>query len=232
MSLLDQVRRFEKQLVSRLRELEPLTREYEQLRRAAERLGIRYAPADSEPAAGAQPRSARAGSGERAARATRTARPARPRTSQPTRSTAGRRAPTSQPKARASGSPSAARGSRGAAQRRPTGARPGQRQQEVLRLVAQRPGITVREIGEELSVDSTGLYRVVNRLTDDGRLRKDGPQLHPIQPAGAAETTAPPAAPTTSGPPAASASEPVESPVAPEAEAPSATGAERPAQDK
>jgi Winged helix-turn-helix DNA-binding len=231
MLLLDQMRKLEKQLVSRLKELEPLTREYEQLRRAAERLGIRYSPAESERAAGARPRSAQAGGGERAARATRTSRPTRPRASQRTRSTTGRRAPTSQPKARASRSRSAARGSR-AAQRRATGARPGQRQQEVLRLVAERPGITVREIGEQLGVDSTGLYRVVNRLTDDGRLRKDGPRLHPIEPAGAPETAAPPVAPTASGPPAAGPSETVESPVAPEAEAPSATGAERPAQDK
>jgi len=44
MSLLDQMRKLEKQLVSRLKELEPLTREYEQLRRAAERLGIKYSP--------------------------------------------------------------------------------------------------------------------------------------------------------------------------------------------
>jgi DNA-binding Lrp family transcriptional regulator len=53
----------------------------------------------------------------------------------------------------------------------------------VLRLVTGHPGITVREIGERLGVDATGLYRVVKRLTDDGRVRKDGTRLHPIEPA-------------------------------------------------
>jgi hypothetical protein len=44
MSVLDQLRDLERQVVSRLRELQPLVREYEQLRQAARRLGIKYAP--------------------------------------------------------------------------------------------------------------------------------------------------------------------------------------------
>src|SRR5687768_11870181 len=50
MLVLDQVRDLERRVVSRLRELEPLMREYEQLREAAQRLGVRYTPrADRTP---------------------------------------------------------------------------------------------------------------------------------------------------------------------------------------
>ena len=44
MSVLDQLRDLERQVVGRLRELEPLVREYEQLRTAAGRLGVKYDP--------------------------------------------------------------------------------------------------------------------------------------------------------------------------------------------
>jgi CRP-like cAMP-binding protein len=58
--------------------------------------------------------------------------------------------------------------------------RPGQREQQVLELVRGRPGITVREVGNELGVDPTGLYRVVGRLEQRGELRKTGRNLQPI----------------------------------------------------
>ena len=48
MSLLDQVHKLEQQVVDRLKELEPLTREYEQLRKVAERLGVTYSPGSPE----------------------------------------------------------------------------------------------------------------------------------------------------------------------------------------
>src|SRR3954454_22742542 len=58
MSLLDQVRKLEQQVVDRLKELEPLTREYEQLRKLAERLGMKYSPKPAETDADADPSSA------------------------------------------------------------------------------------------------------------------------------------------------------------------------------
>jgi DNA-binding Lrp family transcriptional regulator len=64
----------------------------------------------------------------------------------------------------------------------------------MLRLAGENPGITVREIGERLGVDATGLYRVAKRLTDAGRLRKDGPRLYPAESA-----TAPSPAPAGAG---------------------------------
>ena len=75
MSVLDQVRKLEQQVVDRLEELEPLTREYEQLRKVAERLGVKYSPrsAKDDGAATAKPAKAsdrarpRAGADKRAA---------------------------------------------------------------------------------------------------------------------------------------------------------------------
>src|SRR4051794_5381433 len=76
MSLLDQARRFERQVTDRLRELEPLVREYDQLRKVAERLGLKD-PAREQPAGGeTQPAettrrgNAKARAPKRAARAT------------------------------------------------------------------------------------------------------------------------------------------------------------------
>lgn len=57
--------------------------------------------------------------------------------------------------------------------------RPGQREQQVLELVRGRPGITVRDVGNEIGVDPTGLYRVVGRLEQRGELRKKGRTLQP-----------------------------------------------------
>ena len=46
-------------------------------------------------------------------------------------------------------------------------------------MVKARPGITVREIGTELGVDPTSLYRIVHRLEQDGALQKRGRELLP-----------------------------------------------------
>ena len=57
---------------------------------------------------------------------------------------------------------------------------PGSRQQDVLRLVTERPGISVPELGKELGVDPTGLYQIVRRLEGRGVIHKDGRQLQPV----------------------------------------------------
>ena len=57
--------------------------------------------------------------------------------------------------------------------------RTSRRQQDVLRLVKQRPGITVSEIAKELGVDATGLYRPVRKLEQDGAIIKRGVALQP-----------------------------------------------------
>jgi uncharacterized protein (DUF3084 family) len=84
-------------------------------------------------------------------------------------------------------------GRRSAGRRRRNAAAPGSRQQDVLRLVTERPGITVPELGRELSVDPTGLYQIVRRLEGRGEIRKVGPRLEPLgaAPAAASEPPAP-----------------------------------------
>jgi transcriptional regulator with GAF, ATPase, and Fis domain len=55
----------------------------------------------------------------------------------------------------------------------------GQRGEQLLALVRERPGVTVAEAGKALGVDPTGLYRVVSRLEARGELRKNGRSLEP-----------------------------------------------------
>lgn len=60
------------------------------------------------------------------------------------------------------------------APRRP---RAGGRREQVLKLVTDKPGITVPEIGKALKVDPTGLYRYAKQLEADGTIVKDGTKL-------------------------------------------------------
>jgi hypothetical protein len=53
------------------------------------------------------------------------------------------------------------------------------RRDQLLEMVKARPGITVREVGTELGVDPTSLYRIVHRLEQDGALQKRGRELLP-----------------------------------------------------
>jgi phage terminase small subunit len=53
------------------------------------------------------------------------------------------------------------------------------RREQLLSMVKARPGITVREVGSELGVDPTSLYRIVHRLEKDGALQKRGRELRP-----------------------------------------------------
>jgi hypothetical protein len=53
------------------------------------------------------------------------------------------------------------------------------RRDQLLAAVKARPGITVREVGAELGVDPTSLYRIVHRLEQDGALLKRGRELRP-----------------------------------------------------
>ena len=59
------------------------------------------------------------------------------------------------------------------------GARSNGRRDQLLDMVKARPGITVREVGSELGVDPTSLYRIVHRLERDGALEKRGRELMP-----------------------------------------------------
>jgi hypothetical protein len=135
-----------------MRELRPLVNEYEELERVAQRLrvGTTAESNESQPAANT--------TGRR--RATR-ARSAGRGSISGQRGTA-RKPATARTASRAAGSSRAAQG---------------QRRQQVLDLVKARPGITVRELGAELGVDPTSLYRVVHALEKDHVVTKQGREL-------------------------------------------------------
>jgi DNA-binding transcriptional ArsR family regulator len=63
--------------------------------------------------------------------------------------------------------------------RRARPAAPGERRQQIIDAVSQRPGITVREIGVQLGVDPTSLYRSLRALESEGVIDKRGRELHP-----------------------------------------------------
>jgi hypothetical protein len=154
MALLDEVQRMEERVARRLRELEPLVSEYEELKQVAERLGVTATDGKATPAG-------------------RTARRAPSRRTSPTTPRAVAKKPQQR---RASGRT----GARGKPRR--NAAAPGSRQQDVLRLVGERPGISVPELGRELGVDPTGLYQIVRRLEGRGLVRKEGRELRPVTP--------------------------------------------------
>ncbi|HVF77145.1 MAG TPA: hypothetical protein VNA28_02510 [Solirubrobacteraceae bacterium] len=60
---------------------------------------------------------------------------------------------------------------------RPKGS--GTRGAEALKLVRDKPGITIPEIAEQMGIKQNYLYRVLPGLAEDGLVRKDGRGWHP-----------------------------------------------------
>jgi uncharacterized membrane protein len=170
-SVLDQFRTAEEQVAKRLRELKPLVAEYHELEQVAQRLGLSVN--DDAPATGKQ-RPASTTTARRRRRASTTkARSAASTRDESADGGAAKTSPAATPARRArspQGSPD---------QERPRSSRTSRRQQDVLRLVNQRPGITVSEIAKELGVDATGLYRPVHKLEQEGAITKQGAALQP-----------------------------------------------------
>jgi hypothetical protein len=156
MSVLDDVRGLESRVADRLKELRPLVDEYLELERVAKRLGL---SADS---------AGDAASPKDGARASTKARPKSSTNRAARRTGSERRSSTARAKTTTS-----------RASRRAPAASPGERRQQVLGAVAERPGITVREIGTQLGVDPTSLYRSVRELERSGEIAKRGTELHP-----------------------------------------------------
>jgi hypothetical protein len=59
---------------------------------------------------------------------------------------------------------------------RPRGS--GTRAQEALKLVSDRPGITIPELAEAMGIKQNYLYRVMPTLADEGRVIKSGRGWH------------------------------------------------------
>jgi hypothetical protein len=80
-------------------------------------------------------------------------------------------------------------GSTGSTRRRRTSARrPGHprgrrggntRANQALELVSSQPGITIPKIAESLKIEPNYLYRVMPKLVEDGRIRRDGQGWYP-----------------------------------------------------
>jgi hypothetical protein len=68
-------------------------------------------------------------------------------------------------------------GGRGTGRRgRPRGS--GTRAQEALKLVSDRPGITIPELAEAMGIKQNYLYRVMPTLAEEGRVTKSGRGWH------------------------------------------------------
>jgi MarR family len=170
-SVLEQFRSAEERVAERLRELKPLVEEYQALEQVAQRLGLNVI---EEPTVPEKQRSGSPGSTRRRRRGSK----------------AGARSAAA-PRGRSGGPAAAKRSAATTRARRPRPSqrsrddgRPGsnrssQRQQDVLRLVSERPGITVSQIAKQLGVDPTGLYRPVHKLEHDGAISKHGAALQP-----------------------------------------------------
>lgn len=148
-------------ILERLRELEPLVREYNELKQIAGEMGLEPStgaaagPGQPRPAGGpAQPRPSSAGGARRRNASAR-----------------GRSRPAAQ---RASGAEDIA-----ASGRAPAGGATGQVSERVLEAVRGEPGKTVAEYAQILGVSATTLYRPVRELTNDRVLVKRARQLFP-----------------------------------------------------
>jgi len=72
---------------------------------------------------------------------------------------------------------SSARSGSGTGRRgRPRGS--GTRAQEALKLVSDRPGITIPELADAMGIKQNYLYRVMPTLADEGRVTKSGRGWH------------------------------------------------------
>lgn len=60
-------------------------------------------------------------------------------------------------------------------------ARSSGRRDDVLAAIKAKPGVTVSQIGAQLGVDPTGLYRIVNKLTADGLVKRSDGKLTPLR---------------------------------------------------
>lgn len=172
MSVLDELTGLEDKVRARMTELRPLLDEYVELEKAAQRLGIDAVDSKAAP-------SRRAGGSRRTSKTARRA-PAATSDAVASEEGASTTSEATSTRTRAKAKPKKSRNSSAAKKnRQPGGSRSGQRAEQVAALVARRPGISVKELGAEVGVEPTSLYRVVKQLEGDGKLTKRGRELHP-----------------------------------------------------
>ncbi|MGI8430420.1 MAG: hypothetical protein ACR2OB_14230 [Solirubrobacteraceae bacterium] len=94
----------------------------------------------------------------------------------------GRRGPGRPPNSTAGGTAASPRRRTGRGPGRPRGRRgAGTRAVQALELVRSRPGITIPEIAQELTIEPNYLYRVMPRLVQDGQIKRDGKGWVPVE---------------------------------------------------
>jgi hypothetical protein len=158
-SVIDELKGLEDRVARRMKELRPLVDEYRELERVAQRLGVST--------------SATADTAE-----TPTDTPETP-TRTPETPTATPETPTATPETPRRARRASRRTRTKSASGPAAPARANGRREQLLAMVRERPGVTVREIGAELGVDPTSLYRIVHRLEREGALEKRGRELIP-----------------------------------------------------
>jgi hypothetical protein len=93
--------------------------------------------------------------------------------------TGGRRGPGRPPGSRSTRT-RASRSTNGRRTRPTRGRRGGNtRANQALKLVSDRPGITIPEIAKSMRIEPNYLYRVLPKLASDGQVRKQGSGWHP-----------------------------------------------------
>ena len=160
MSLVDEARTVRERIVTRLRELAPLVREYNELTAVAVEMGLEV-PSDEDAPGGPDARGNAAVLGA-----------SDPDLGAGASGAAVRRRPP-----RRGGS--ASRSASGSAPAAAANAADHQIGQRVLEAVRSEPGKTVAQYAEALGVSASSLYRPVRELTNDGALVKRARQLFP-----------------------------------------------------
>ena len=150
MTLADEARTLRERVAARLAELEPLVREYQELQRVADELGLTA----SEPASATAEE------------------PAAPAAAVPA-------AAARQPAAADQRSRRASARRRQARRGQSRVAAAAERDARLLEAVSANPGATVAEIATTLGVDAVSLYRPVRDLASTGQVVKRGRGLFP-----------------------------------------------------
>jgi predicted Rossmann fold nucleotide-binding protein DprA/Smf involved in DNA uptake len=55
----------------------------------------------------------------------------------------------------------------------------GTRAEHAVKVISENPGITASEVAEQLRIKPNYMYRVLNELQADGRVKKEGRAYHP-----------------------------------------------------
>jgi phage tail tape-measure protein len=157
-----------REITDRLKQLEPLVKEFDRLQAAAAALAEAIGSVASE----ATSIVAATVTGRRR----RGRPPGRKKVGRPKTKKVGR-PPGSATKAAASTAVPAAAAPSGAGRRKGSG----KRSKQAVRLVRKQPGITIPELAAEMKINANYLYRILPGLEQEGKIRKEGRGWYPVE---------------------------------------------------